>query len=100
MVNGEATSHGGDYDAIDKVYSVLASHELDDTVPLKSLVVPKVLLPDRSSRPCSVRSTASVFLDTDRIRRPWFHTCGDRFLDVLFRRCGRSTHPDIRTLAR
>ncbi|KAF8837652.1 MFS general substrate transporter [Paxillus ammoniavirescens] len=45
VINGKATSHGGDYGAINEACSVPASHELDGPVPLKSLLIPKVLLP-------------------------------------------------------
>ncbi|KIK98035.1 hypothetical protein PAXRUDRAFT_824362 [Paxillus rubicundulus Ve08.2h10] len=45
VIDGEATPRGGDYGAIKKTCSLPGSNELDGPVPLKSLFVPKVLVP-------------------------------------------------------
>ncbi|KIJ14480.1 Drug:H+ antiporter-1 family protein, partial [Paxillus involutus ATCC 200175] len=45
VVDGEATPRGGDYGAINETCDLPGSDGLDGPVPLKSLLVPKVLVP-------------------------------------------------------
>jgi len=45
MVDSEETSRGGDYGTINETYGPSGSNELGGPVPLRSLLVPKVLVP-------------------------------------------------------
>ncbi|KIJ05905.1 hypothetical protein PAXINDRAFT_92787, partial [Paxillus involutus ATCC 200175] len=62
MVDGEETSHGGDYGTINETHGASGHNELDGPVPLRSLLVPKVLVPVACHASVSVLQFAMVAL--------------------------------------
>ncbi|KAF8840924.1 MFS general substrate transporter [Paxillus ammoniavirescens] len=62
MVDREATSRGGDYGTTSDAHGPSGSNELDGPVPLRSLLVPKVLVPVACHASISILQIALIAL--------------------------------------